>query len=47
MPASDLQFQGDVLEDVAGIGSVAEPLEEAAALADAAPVLDHAWAASP
>ena len=30
-----------MFEDVAGIGAVAEPLEEAAPLADAAAVLDH------
>ena len=36
-----LQFQGDVLEDMARIGAVAQSLEEAAPLADAAAVLDH------
>jgi hypothetical protein len=37
-----LQFEHDVLEDVAGPGAVAQALEEAAALADAAAVLDQA-----
>jgi hypothetical protein len=37
-----LQFEDDVLEDVAGPGAVAQALQEAAALADAAAVLDQA-----
>ena len=41
-----LQFQRDVFEDVAQIGAVAQALKEAAALADAATMLDHAWASS-
>ncbi len=36
-----LQFQGNVLEDMPGIGSVPQPLKKSAAFADAAPVLDH------
>ena len=36
-----LQFQRDVFEDMGGIGSHAQSLEEAAALADAATMLDH------
>ena len=36
-----LQFQRDVFEDVGRVGALAQPLEEAAALADAAAVLDH------
>ena len=37
-----LQFQDDVFEDVAGPGAVAQALDEAAALAHAAAVLDEA-----
>ena len=37
-----LQFEHDVFEDVAGPGAVAQALEEAAALADAAAVFDQA-----
>ena len=42
MPASVCKLQRDVFEDVAQVGAVAQALKEAAALADAATVLDHA-----
>ena len=42
-----LQFQGDVLEDMPGIGSVPQPLKESAPLADAALGARSWWAASP
>ena len=41
MPASDLQFQRNVFEDVAQIGAGPQALKEAAAHADAATMLDH------
>ena len=37
-----LKFQRDVFENMAQVGAVAQALKEAAALADAATVLDHA-----
>jgi hypothetical protein len=37
-----LQFQGDVFQDMGQIGAALQPLEEPAALADAASMLDQA-----